>query len=98
LRRVGWLQLDNVPVDEELAGILEVDGDAMADHRLDLAQPPVGTAGMAHEVAGREQRIARLFKQVFVTLPYEYDSRRVRGRTANLAYMTQCVTPTRRPE
>ena len=50
--RTGWGQFDHVPVDDELAGVLEVDGDAVADHRLDLAQPPVGPAGVTHEVAG----------------------------------------------
>ena len=63
----------------------------MTDHRLDLPEAPIGPSGMAHEVTGREQGIAGLFKQVFVTLPYEYDSRRVRGSEANLAYMTHSV-------
>ena len=64
----------------------------MADHRLDLTQAPIGPAGMAHEVAGREQRIAGLLKQVFVTSLYEYDSHRVRGSSGNLAYKTRIVT------
>jgi len=60
-------QLDHVPVDDELAGILEVDGDAMADHRLDLAQPPIRPTRVTHEIAGREERVTRLVEQVFVT-------------------------------
>src|SRR5260370_28980191 len=46
----------------------------MADHRLDLAQPPIWTAGVAHEVAGREECVAGLVQTVFVTPSYGYDS------------------------
>ncbi len=67
LRKRDWLQLDHVPVDDELAGILEIDGDAMADHRLDLAQAPVRPPGMTHEIAGREQGVAGLVEQALVT-------------------------------
>src|SRR5258708_24180898 len=83
-RLAGWRKLDHVPVDDDLAGILEVDGDAMADHRLDLADAPVGPARMAHEVAGSEKGIARLVEQVSVTSGYDNDSRPVTASEASL--------------
>jgi hypothetical protein len=48
---------------------------------------------MTHEIAGREQGVAGLFKQVSVTPRYEYDSRRVTVCEFNLAYKTVRVTP-----
>jgi len=33
----------------------------MADHRLDLAQAPVVTIGMAHEIAGRQHGVSGFF-------------------------------------
>ena len=77
-RRVGWLKLHAVPVDDELAGVLEVHRDAVADHRLDLTQAPIGPLRVADEVAGGEQGIAGLVEQVFVTPSYGSDSRGVR--------------------
>ena len=53
-RQVGWLELDHVPVDDDLAGILEIHGDAMPGNRLDLAKTPVRLVGVAHEVSGRK--------------------------------------------
>jgi histidine phosphotransferase ChpT len=44
-------------VDRLLAGVFEIDGHAMADHRLHLAQAPVGLVGMAHEDARLDKRI-----------------------------------------
>ena len=35
-------------VDEALARVLEIDGDAVADRRLHLPDAPAGLAGMAH--------------------------------------------------
>jgi hypothetical protein len=35
--------------------MLEIHGDAVADHRLDLPKAPVGPARMAHEIAGRQR-------------------------------------------
>jgi len=34
----------------------------MADHRLDLTQSPIGTIGMAHELAGRQHGISGFFR------------------------------------
>ena len=101
-RRTAWRvrcrrQLDHVSVDDQLAGILEIDGDAVADHRLDLAQSPVGPLRVAHEVAGRKQGVTGFLEQVFVILGYGFDSRRVNGNLANLAYMVRDVIRRREP-
>ena len=77
-RRVGWPKLDAVPVDDELACVLEGHRDAVADHRLDLPQAPVRPFRMAHEIARGEQGIAGFLEQDFVTLGYGSDSWRVR--------------------
>ncbi len=39
-------------IDDQLAGVLEIRGDAPADDGLHLAQPPIGATGTAHEGAG----------------------------------------------
>ena len=57
---LGWLELDHAPVDEELAGILEIDGDAMADHRLDLAQAPVRPSGWRTKSPGESSALPGL--------------------------------------
>ena len=44
-------QRDMSGVDQHLAGVLEIDGDAVADRRLHLAETPVGPARMADEHA-----------------------------------------------
>ena len=48
------LERHPLSVDEALAGVLEIDRDAMADRGLDLTQAPVGLEGIAHEHARRE--------------------------------------------
>jgi hypothetical protein len=54
-RIVGNLvELDDRAVDHPLAGMLEIDGDAVADHGLHLADAPIGLAGMAHADAREE--------------------------------------------
>ena len=75
--------------------MFEIHGDAMADHRLDLAQAPIRALRMAHEIAGSEQGVARFVEQVFVTSSYGYDSPSVTaGRAtlpATLAYKAAIV-------
>jgi hypothetical protein len=66
---IGWHQLDDGPVDENLSGVLEVHGDPVADHRLDLPQSPVGPVGMAHELAGGEHGVSGFFGHAIVTIP-----------------------------
>src|SRR5205814_3249612 len=48
--------LNDRAVDQALAGMLEIHGDAIADHRLHLADSPIGLAGMADANAGEEAR------------------------------------------
>lgn len=38
-------------VDQLLAGVLEVDGNPLAIHRLHLAEAPVGAIGVPHKIA-----------------------------------------------
>jgi len=68
-RKLGWLELDHVPVDELLAGILEGHGDARPYHRLDLPQPPVRPGWMADEVTGGEPGISGFFGHGGVKFP-----------------------------
>jgi hypothetical protein len=58
----------------------------MADHRLDLAQAPVGLAGMAHEVAGAQETVTGFFEQVSVIPACGYDEARVTPSGLNLQY------------
>src|SRR6516225_317052 len=51
---VDGFQRDEVAVDQPLAGMLEIHGDAVADHRLNLAQAPLGLERMADKRAGDE--------------------------------------------
>ena len=46
-------------VNEDLAGVLEIDRDPVADGRLHLAEAPIGLVRVAHQHAGR-QVLARL--------------------------------------
>ena len=48
-RWIGRHELDHVPVDHDLACILEIDRDAVSDHRLDLAQSPIRAVGVGYE-------------------------------------------------
>ena len=53
-RRRHQLEADVAGVERLLAGMLEVDGDAAADRRLDLAQAPLGPRGVADHRPGGE--------------------------------------------
>src|SRR4051794_34388695 len=53
-------EVDRRAVDQALARMLEIDGDAIADHRLHLADTPIGLAGMAHANAREEASGHRL--------------------------------------
>jgi len=44
-------------VDGALAGVFEVHGDPGSDGGLDLAQAPIGLAGMADKGAGLKKRL-----------------------------------------
>jgi uncharacterized membrane protein len=61
VRHGSSLEFDRVPVDEELPGMLEIDGDAVTDSGLDLAQSPIGTLRMADEIARREMEVSGSF-------------------------------------
>ena len=50
----GDLQIHRACVDDELARMLEIDGDAIADSGLDLAHSPLRLIRMADENAGNE--------------------------------------------
>src|SRR3569833_325497 len=69
-RRLGWLELDHVPVDSDFPDILEIDRDTGADHRLDLPQAPVRPAGMADEVARGEGGWGRFFAHRVGNFPF----------------------------
>ena len=45
---------DLVGVDQDLAGVLEIDGHPVTDGRLDLAESPIGAFGMADQCAWGE--------------------------------------------
>src|SRR5258708_21069394 len=45
---VDFDEKDNRPIYQPLAGMLEIDGDAVADGRLHLSQPPGRKVGMAN--------------------------------------------------
>lgn len=49
------LQLHDGTFNGDLAGMLEIDGDAVADDGLDLAETPFGLVGMAHQRANFQQ-------------------------------------------
>src|SRR5215469_12847608 len=42
--QIGLLESDESDVDEAFSGMLEIDGHALPDHGLDLAQPPIRLA------------------------------------------------------
>jgi len=39
---------------DDLAPVFEINGDAVANNRLDLAQPPIGTVAVPHDGADLE--------------------------------------------
>lgn len=47
-------------VDQAFARILEIDRDPVADHRLDLTDPPIGRAGEDDKLAGLKRTAERL--------------------------------------
>ncbi len=62
--RVGWLEIDHVGIDEQLAAMLEIDRDARPDGGLDLSDPPIRAIGMTHESAGNEMAHSFILSQV----------------------------------
>src|SRR5258706_16153878 len=80
---IGWHQLDDVAVDQQLAGILEIDRDAVLDDRLDLPEAPVRPLGMADEIARCEHRVAAVLRHgtgsIFREGPRGSDSHGVRA-------------------
>jgi histidine phosphotransferase ChpT len=48
-------QVHHPAVDDDLSRMFEIHGDAVANDRLDLAKPPLGLAGMAHQGADLQE-------------------------------------------
>src|SRR6056297_3354888 len=57
LRAIDDLELDVPAIDHDLSFILEVNGDTVADSRLDLPDAPIGALGVAHEHAWLEKGV-----------------------------------------
>ena len=59
-------QIDHGDVHHDLAGMLEIDRDALADSRLDLAEAPVGLVRMAHQTSRKKARHMGLIHAVCI--------------------------------
>ena len=57
--RIDHGQRNDGGIDHDLAGMLEVDGDAGADRRLDLAETPVRLVGMADDRSRNDERVVQ---------------------------------------
>ena len=57
LRRQG----NHARIDQHLAGMLKIHGDAVTDHGLNLPDPPIRLTRMAHTHAGLQSRVETAF-------------------------------------
>jgi hypothetical protein len=58
---VDLAELDDRRIDEALSRMLEIDGDARADHGLHLSDAPIGLSGVADAHAWNEPSRHRIF-------------------------------------